>query len=273
MRFEYKEFAKKLENGGVEQFEETYPVFSRLLLTKLNKEEICFVYSDYDNLEMVERYIANLGLNVRQKILISNLNDPLCEILRVAVNNSVWAIPQGNQMAKYWECYRHLDDECWVNCGSATGDTIVKYFYSGYGVEKIYAYEGDSSVFENLKSIVGAMPEEFSSKIEMINQFLGTENNKGNFNEIFADKKVTLINMDIEGAEMPVLRGTSEVIKRQRPVLAICAYHKASDLIEIPAFVQSVSDDYVFYLRKYIGYEPGALNEYLYYCVPKERMI
>lgn len=198
--------------------------------------------------------------------------DTLKEILEVAVTNRVWALPQRNQISKYWECYKHLDDECLVNCGSAIGDTILKYIFSGYDFERIYAYEGDSGIFHNLEGLVSEMPKKITNKITLINEFLGVETDADNFDNQFKNKKVTLINMDIEGAEMAVLRGAKSLIKEQRPVLAICAYHKPSDLIEIPKLVAEAADDYVFYLRKYIGYEPGALNEYLYYCVPRERM-
>ena len=79
--------------------------------------------------------------------------------------------------------------------------------------------------------------------------------------------------MDIEGAEVGVLKGAKEIIKKYRPVLAICAYHKPSDLIDIPLLITSTVPDYHIFLRKYIGQEPNTLNEFLYYAVPEERCL
>lgn len=71
---------------------------------------------------------------------------------------------------------------------------------------------------------------------------------------------------------MGVLRGAEQLIRTNRPVLAVCAYHKATDLLDIPNFIKDAADDYVVFMRKYRGFELNALNEYVYYLVPKERV-
>lgn len=40
------------------------------------------------------------------------------------------------------------------------------------------------------------------------------------------------IKMDIEGSEMAALMGAKETIKRHKPYLAICVYHRKNDLTE-----------------------------------------
>ncbi len=197
--------------------------------------------------------------------------ETLLEIIRVAVSNDVYRLEQGTMATKYWDCYKHLEDECWVNCGSAVGDTILSYLQGGYNFEKIYAYEGSQSEFARLEEHIHMLPEEIENNIIPKNEFIGIYESENNFNSTFADKRVTLINMDIEGAEMAVLKGADRLICEQRPVLAVAAYHKASDICDIINFVKENVNDYVFYLRKYYGYEPNALNEYVYYAVPKER--
>ena len=57
------------------------------------------------------------------------------------------------------------------------------------------------------------------------------------------------IKMDIEGAEHEALRGAAEIIRTTEPVLAICVYHKADDLWEIPKLIDSINPEYEFYLR------------------------
>lgn len=197
----------------------------------------------------------------------------LCEIIRCSAENDIFRLPEGHQDEKYWDCYKHLEDEVWVNCCSAVGDNILKYLSCGNSFNRIYAYEGSKSEFKGLTSIIGKLPESIRERIDCRNCFVGLGDSEENFDHIFANTPVSLINMDIEGAEIGVLHGARELIKTCRPVLAVCCYHKATDLLDIPNFIKATANNYVVFLRKYRGYEPNALNEYVYYLVPKERII
>ncbi len=65
------------------------------------------------------------------------------------------------------------------------------------------------------------------------------------------NEKVTFIKMDIEGAEYDALCGARKIIASQKPKLAICVYHKAEDIIEIPRLILDINPDYKFALRHY----------------------
>ena len=114
------------------------------------------------------------------------------------------------------------------------------------------------------------LPENLASKIVLRNSFIGNDE-KTSFDVLFKDEKVTLINMDIEGAEMFVLASAKDIIKKHRPVLAICAYHKPEDIYEILHFVKTTVDSYSYHLAKYREYSPKGLYEWVLYCVPTER--
>ena len=64
-----------------------------------------------------------------------------------------------------------------------------------------------------------------------------------------AGDPVTIIKMDIEGAEMDALKGAEGTIKKWKPRLAISAYHKPWDIVELPLYLQSLIPGYRFYLR------------------------
>lgn len=63
------------------------------------------------------------------------------------------------------------------------------------------------------------------------------------------DNGVTFIKMDIEGAELKALEGAKEVIKKYKPRLAICVYHKIEDIIDIYDYITKLVPEYKVYLR------------------------
>ena len=67
--------------------------------------------------------------------------------------------------------------------------------------------------------------------------------------EVLEGKPVTFIKMDIEGAEPEALRGAERTIRRCSPKLAICTYHKAEHLWEIPFYIRGINPEYKFYFR------------------------
>lgn len=63
--------------------------------------------------------------------------------------------------------------------------------------------------------------------------------------------EVTYITADIEGSEMAMLEGARRTIERHCPKLAVCVYHKAADLWEIPLWLKAANPAYRIFLRHY----------------------
>jgi FkbM family methyltransferase len=74
---------------------------------------------------------------------------------------------------------------------------------------------------------------------------------------------VTFIKMDIEGAELEALKGSAEIIKRDKPKLAISIYHKKMDYVDIAEYICSLVPEYKLYMRHYTPIEA----ETVLYCV------
>ena len=216
-----------------------------------------------------KRNIAELD-NIAEILADEESKSTLSEILRCSAGNDVYRRIEGKQEDKYWDCYKHRLDENWINCGSAEGDTILKYIGKGWKYRKIYAFESNPQAFSRLQTNIDQSNLE---GIQMINEYIGLKDGGVSIDDRFKETPISLINMDIEGAELDVLLGGIETIKRFRPVLAICAYHKAADLVDIPRFIRKTLDRYLIYLRKYRGFEPNTLNEYVYYAIPEERKL
>lgn len=168
------------------------------------------------------------------------------------------------------DLYIHLEDEVWINCGSSIGENIFLYFDNSLSCKQIYGFEGDISTYNKLCNNISMLPEQYSSKIKLVNTYI-TEDMEY---EKYIEYPVTFINADIEGAEMNMLKCLSEIIVQDRPVLAICVYHKKEDLIDIPLYINSLVDDYKFLLRKYEATDGDhtGCNEAVFYAIPNERL-
>lgn len=64
-------------------------------------------------------------------------------------------------------------------------------------------------------------------------------------------RRIDFIKMDIEGAELPALRGAEAVLRKFRPRLAITVYHSLADFWEIPQYLDYLGLGYRFYLRHF----------------------
>ena len=62
-------------------------------------------------------------------------------------------------------------------------------------------------------------------------------------------ERVTFIKMDVEGSELESLKGAEQTIRRDKPKLAICIYHKAEDMYQLPLYIKELVPEYRLYLR------------------------
>ena len=61
--------------------------------------------------------------------------------------------------------------------------------------------------------------------------------------------RVDFIKIDVEGAELEVLKGAAHTLRTQQPRLALATYHRPDDLAVFPAFVASLGLEYRWYLQ------------------------
>ena len=73
--------------------------------------------------------------------------------------------------------------------------------------------------------------------------------------------EMTFLKLEIEGAELAALRGAERLIRANKPTLAISAYHKPEDLLELTAHVESLNLGYTLKLR-HQSLEPAVLCIY-----------
>ena len=63
--------------------------------------------------------------------------------------------------------------------------------------------------------------------------------------------RIDFIKMDIEGAELAALKGAEHTLRRFKPKLAICVYHRLEDFFDIPDYLASLQLGYRFFLRHF----------------------
>ena len=171
-----------------------------------------------------------------------------------------------------------VEDEVFVDGGAFVGDTIEEFVknFAGGGYKRIYAWEPDESnlatmkentrAFDNIVFVPCGMWKEqavlsfktgkgSASKIVKDAEEQVVKVNVDSIDDVCSADKVTFIKMDIEGSEMAALEGAVNVIKRDKPRLAICVYHRPEDLYEIPFWIKRIEPEYKLYLRHHSNWE------------------
>lgn len=238
---------------------------------------------ELDFYSCIIRHAQNLqGICDRLADVLSKRN--FIEYIRTILENDFWRLPQEILSAKYWGedletgqgLYAHLPDECWLNLGACEGDTIFRYLSHKYSFSKIFAVEQNRKALTRCKANLRMLNSQLLDRISFSDSRIGLGRNERNIDDLFGQGRLTLINMDIEGAEKAALLSGAKVIKRDRPVLAICIYHRPEDLHALPEAILELVPDYRLYLRKYPNYNYHRYNskqELVLYAIPPERCL
>ena len=183
-------------------------------------------------------------------------------------------------------------DEVFVDCGAYNGDTIREFLKrNGDSFARIIAFEPDPLNFQDLSLYVQHLPVGVRQKITLLQKAVGMREEKlrltvtGTAASIVGmnggteidsvpldgalDNLVpTYIKMDIEGAEIDAIIGAKNIIARDCPVLAVCAYHRQDHLWRIPMLIRTITSEYHFFLRPHD--EEGW--DLVCYAIPDKRL-
>lgn len=163
------------------------------------------------------------------------------------------------------------DREIIVDCGAYSGDT-AKHFYKNVPGCRVIALEPELRNFKILQKLqlegltainCGAWSED--TTLSFMDDG-GTEGSaispSGNttievkaLDHLSECQSATYIKMDIEGAELEALKGSEQIIKRNKPKLAICIYHQSQDFFEIPLYIKSLNPDYKLFVHQHHSYQ------------------
>lgn len=186
--------------------------------------------------------------------------------------------------------------ECFVDVGAYDGDTVEDFIHNTNGNFKtIFALELIKENALQLKKRVSGYEDHIRQKIKVLNMGAwdrkdmllcggyGDPDGYGVVDEnrftgesercqldaldsvIPEEETVTVLKMDIEGAEEKALEGARRILTEDAPKLAICLYHRPDDFWRIPLKIKEINPNYAIYMRhhSYVNYTDTVLYAYV----------
>lgn len=208
---------------------------------------------------------------------------------RVAPQYSEYKYEELCTLPQYFpkDLFNISNEESIVDCGAYIGDTLEEFLkISNNNYKKYYCFELDKENYRTLLENCSKVNKD--KKIECFNYGVFNQNKEISYgrmsssdsfsiynskettiakvvklDEILKNKEITMIKMDIEGSEMKALEGCSEIIKEQKPKMAICVYHRINDLWDIPLYLKQTNPEYKVAIRHHANY---WVSETVCYC-------
>lgn len=183
--------------------------------------------------------------------------------------------------------YHLTEHESFVDCGAYTGDTVRKFCdVVNHKYESIYAFELAKENYNKLLENTACMNNVYAYNMGVWNEnttinYGKEENGSGEsfsilksdnsteakvvrLDDVLKDKNISLVKMDIEGAELNALMGCERILKEQKPKLTICIYHKLDDFWTIPQYIKKTVPEYKISIRHHQYGTMGGTVLYAY---------
>ncbi|RKD23557.1 methyltransferase, FkbM family [Caminicella sporogenes DSM 14501] len=238
------------------------------------------------HIEQYEKVYSYLSDEHSKKVYLGILNS------KISLDNKYMKGIASPAKEQYFdkELIKISEEEVFCDCGSFNGDTLETFIsLSGGRYKKYIAIEADKEIYNELNKKVVA--KGISKNVQTYNVACWDEKtilkfqplqDSGHISEngevfvcadtldnILQNEEVTFLKMDIEGAEERALKGASAVIKKYKPVLAICLYHSLEDYYKLPLLIKEMNDEYSLFIRNYTD----MLDvETVCYAIPKDRL-
>ena len=234
---------KKIAGNNYIYYQEASVLFGAPYLENLAVE-----FSEYILKNTNELFEVAINLNLEaQKNFLAVLTfrlslDPTDLHSTRSPGNSMWIdIPSQ---------FRNRSYDNFLDVGAFDGDTL-NLFQDTFSCRRGIAVEANTKLFDQIRSVSSKYPEGIKilpiaawSKAASLNfKDLGfgmikiTEDVKGPIQDApiddFVSERIDILKMDIEGAESQALEGSTKLLLVGIPDLAIAAYHRPSDFVNL----------------------------------------
>jgi FkbM family methyltransferase len=241
------------------------------------------IYEDSQAIKSAYELLADAESRAQYLSQLSYLLSDMRSLEVSPVGGPDWYFPR--------DLFELSDREVFVDCGAYDGDSLICFLEAcGGRYGEIMAFECDPMVIPRLEDRVSALPRASRDLVHIVPKAVGASRGSLRFNsdgspearlsasgaitvecvtldEALADMRPTFIKMDIEGAEGDALEGAARTIRENRPILAVCIYHRQSDFYRLPAKIHGMCPGYTLFLRR----QPGA-GDLVCFAVPNERV-
>lgn len=264
------------------------------------KQKVCVVDEDVLSLSMAASEPLDLAyvkdhMQELELLYVSLQDEKSRRVLEAYINQKITGRFQ--EMKNVWDQVQYFDGDFYnltnvkgiVDCGAYVGDSFLS-FCKEYNKKSGGEFAGVAYLLDpdaKNQQLIEQNCKKYKNHVKAVqigawNQreilAFQSDDNMGNagkiatagdikiqvdaIDNIIQGEKIDFIKMDIEGAELKALEGAKKTIQRDQPILAICAYHKREDLIELSTYIKELCCDYKFYLRAYGG--PYSIELVLY---------
>lgn len=251
--------------------------YNRWLEQMSKKQELLVLKQEWEQLK--EKWADRESINVLDGIWNYLNTKNLDDIVDICTEQEQYFIPEVLEAIKY-PLYI-------IDGGAYRGELLHSMLHNKLQLKKWYCFEPDSENYCLLKK--QAQRNHLNEEQICVKKGLWSENGRlyfesGNdttsrivpyetsnyvevvsIDEFIGMEKCNFIKMDIEGSELAALRGGINIIKRERPILAISIYHSIKDYWEIPKFLMQELEKYKYYVR----HHALICNETVLYAIPE----
>lgn len=241
-----------------------------------------YIMKHFEELTTIKNTMFEDELSKRtfESVLLSTVSGDLSYCQSTMVGDQYFSLP----------VFRNTSCDTFVDVGAYVGDTIEQFLWTNTGIfTKIFAIEPVPRNINAMKKRIARLTDEWaldSESIHILNYAIGSEGKELRFPEqqgprssatnqgdgvivssctldtILEGKKITFLKADIEGMELEMLHGAKNLIRENKPKIAICVYHNVFDLIEITHCIRELVPEYKMALR----HHSATLAETVLYC-------
>ena len=167
---------------------------------------------------------------------------------------------------------KQMFHEFW-DLGAYTGDTLANASNCGKRFQRVIAFEPDMKNYIRLCQYLEGHKKDYDSMMALplavgkdhqtlrfmesafSNAAVSCEGNSSipsvALDSAFFGASPDFIKLDIEGSEYSALKGMQNILRKNRPLLAVCIYHCPDDFWKIPLFLNDLLEGYSFHIRCY----------------------
>lgn len=232
-------------------------------LEVISTEELVEKYKDYLVVIGSEKY----RLYIKERL--RSFGFPLERVEFFSDNAYDWAVT-GEQ---YFDLFLPAEEEIFIDGGAYNGDTIFEFLTWIRGNKyKIYSFEPIKGMYEYVErrlkehhiasaKVLNAAAWNKKEELffmDMVDGSRVVRNGKEGvpvsgerIDDIVGAEGATFIKLDVEGAEMEALEGARKTISKYHPKLAVCIYHKSTDILDIGKYILTLNPEYKLAIRHY----------------------